>query len=35
MTASRDRRTLADMAFLIGMQAGDELGLTYPTPSKG
>ena len=35
MTASGDRRTLADMAFLIGMQAGYELGLAYPTPSKG
>ena len=34
MTASGDRRTLADMAFLIGMQAGYELGLMYPTPSK-
>lgn len=35
MTARGDKRTLADMAFLIGMQAGYELGLTYPTPSKG
>jgi len=29
-----DKRTLADMAFLIGMQAGYELGLAYPTPLK-
>lgn len=35
LTASGDRRTIADMAFLIGIQAGFELGLTYPTPSKG
>jgi hypothetical protein len=34
MTATGDRRALADMAFLIGMQAGYELGLTYPTPSN-
>lgn len=34
MTARGDRRTLADMAFLIGMQAGYELGLTYPSQSK-
>lgn len=35
LAARGDKRTLADMAFLIGMQAGYELGLTYPTPSKG
>lgn len=35
MTAGGDRRALAEMAFLIGMQAGYELGLAYPAPSKG
>lgn len=35
MTAGGDKRALAEMAFLIGMQAGYELGLTYPTPANG
>lgn len=35
MTASGDRRALAEMAFLIGMQAGYELGLAYPAPPGG
>jgi hypothetical protein len=30
MTAGKDRIALAEMAFLIGMQAGYELGITYP-----
>jgi predicted membrane protein len=34
LTATGDRTALAEMAFLIGMQAGYELGLTYPAPPK-
>lgn len=34
LTARVDRTGLAEMAFLIGMQAGYELGIAYPTPSK-
>jgi len=33
MTAGKDRPALAEMAFLIGLQAGFELGITYPPPS--
>jgi hypothetical protein len=33
MTAGRDRTALAEMAFLIGMQAGYELGIAYPPPT--
>ncbi len=33
MTAGRDRTALAEMAFLIGMQAGYELGIAHPPPS--
>jgi len=33
MTASKDRTGLAEMAFLIGMQAGYELGIAHP-PAK-
>lgn len=34
MTSRGDRKALAEMAFLIGLQAGYELGLAYPAPSK-
>jgi hypothetical protein len=30
LTASKDRTGVAEMAFLIGMQAGYELGLAHP-----
>ena len=30
MTAGRDKTTIAEMAFLIGMQTGFELGIQYP-----
>jgi len=32
MTANRDKNTVAEMAFLIGMQAGYELGIEHPPP---
>ncbi|MGH9689406.1 MAG: hypothetical protein ACRD5K_20265 [Candidatus Acidiferrales bacterium] len=32
MTTRQDRRGLAEMAFLTGMQAGYELGLECPPP---
>ena len=35
MTAGTDRKGLAEMAFLIGMQAGYELGVTHPPPASG
>ena len=34
MTAGRDRKTLAEMAFLIGVQAGYELGIAHPPPTS-
>ena len=30
MTAAKDRTALAEMAFLVGMQAGYELGIAHP-----
>ena len=33
LTAGKDRTELAEMAFLIGMQAGYELGIAHPPPS--
>jgi hypothetical protein len=33
MTAGKDRTALAEMAFLIGMQAGYELGIAHPPPT--
>jgi hypothetical protein len=33
MAAGHDRRGLAEIAFLIGMQAGYELALAYPPPA--
>ncbi len=30
MTAGKDKTTIAEMAFLIGMQGGYELGIKYP-----
>lgn len=35
MTAGRDRKVLAEMAFLIGVQAGYELGIAHPPPAGG
>lgn len=32
MAAGRDRNALAEMAFLVGLQAGYELGIAYPPP---
>ena len=32
MAADRERRELAEMAFLVGMHAGYELGLACPPP---
>ena len=32
MTNGKDRTGLAEMAFLIGMQAGYELGVAHPPP---
>lgn len=34
LTASGDRQAIAEMAFLIGMQAGYELGVSYPPPKE-
>jgi len=34
MTAGKDRTALAEMAFLIGMQAGYELGIAHPPSTK-
>jgi hypothetical protein len=34
MAASHDRKGLAEMAFLVGMQAGYELGMAHPPPAK-
>lgn len=34
MATRHDRRGLAEMAFLVGMQAGYELGLAYPPPDE-
>jgi len=34
MTAGKDRTALAEMAFLIGMQAGYELGIAHPPTAK-
>jgi hypothetical protein len=33
MTAGKDRPAIAEMAFLIGLQAGYELGIAHPPPS--
>lgn len=33
MTTGKDRTGLAEMAFLVGMQAGYELGVAYPPPA--
>lgn len=35
LAARGDRTALADIAFLIGMQAGYELGIAYPPPTQG
>jgi hypothetical protein len=32
MTAGKDKPALAEMAFLIGMQVGYELGIAHPPP---
>lgn len=34
MGAGRDKKTIAEMAFLVGLQAGYELGIAYPPPAK-
>jgi len=34
MTAGKDRPAIAEMAFLIGLQAGYELGIAHP-PASG
>ena len=34
MTTGKDRSGLAEMAFLIGMQAGYELGVAHPPPAE-
>jgi hypothetical protein len=34
MTTGKDRTGLAEMAFLIGMQAGYELGVAHPPPAE-
>jgi hypothetical protein len=34
MAAGRDRTVLAEMAFLIGLQAGYELGIAHPPPAE-
>lgn len=35
MTAGRDKTTIAEMAFLIGMQTGFELGIQHPPIQEG
>jgi hypothetical protein len=35
MTTNKDRTGLAEMAFLIGMQAGYELGVAHPPRGQG
>lgn len=34
LTAGRNKTAIAEMAFLIGMQAGYELGIKYPPNSN-
>jgi hypothetical protein len=34
MTAGKDRTGLAETAFLIGIQAGYELGIAHPPPTR-
>jgi hypothetical protein len=34
MTARKDRTGLAEIAFLIGIQAGYELGIAHPPPTR-
>ena len=34
MSAGRDKKAIAEMAFLVGLQAGYELGIDFPPPPK-